>query len=60
MVSKYNYNDIKCEENVKLLGVTIDFLQLNFNVHVSNICKGASNQLNVLNGLTNTCADLEN
>ena len=35
-------NVIKCEENVKLLGVTLDF-QLNFNTHVSNICKRASN-----------------
>ena len=34
-------NVIKCEENVKLLGVTIDF-QLNIHVHVSNICKRAS------------------
>ena len=40
-------NVIKFEENVKLLGVTIVF-QLNFNVHVSNICKRASKQLNVL------------
>ena len=38
---------IKCEENMKLLGVTLDF-QLNFNTHVSNICKKASKQLNVL------------
>ena len=37
---------IKFGENVKLLGVTIDF-QLNFNVHVSNICKRASKQLHV-------------
>ena len=40
---------LKCEENVKLLGMTIDF-QLNFNVQVSNICKRASKQLNVLKG----------
>ena len=59
MVSKYYYNGIKSEENVKLLVVTIDF-QLNFNVHVLNICKRASKQLNVLNGLANTCANLEN
>ena len=38
---------IECESEVKLLGVTIDF-QLNFNEHVSNICKKASRQLNVL------------
>ena len=40
-------NVIKCDENVKLLGVTINF-QLNFDVQVSNICKRASKQLNVL------------
>ena len=40
-------NVIKCEENVKLLGVPLDF-QLNFNTHVSNICKKASKQLKVL------------
>ena len=40
-------NVIKCEENVKLLGVTLDF-QLNFNTHYSNIFKRASKQLNVL------------
>ena len=28
-------NVIKCEENVKILGVTLDF-QLNFIIHVSN------------------------
>ena len=40
-------NKIECESEVKLLGVTIDF-QLNFNEHVSNICRKASRQLNVL------------
>ena len=40
-------NVIKCEESVKLLGITIDF-KLNFDEHVSNICKKASRQLNVL------------
>jgi hypothetical protein len=40
-------NKIECESEVKLLGVTIDF-QLNFNEHVSNICKKAPRQLNVL------------
>jgi hypothetical protein len=32
---------------VKLLGVAIDF-KLNFNENISNICKKASRQLNVL------------
>jgi len=33
-----NNHTIKCDEEVKLLGVTIDF-QLKFNSHISNICK---------------------
>jgi hypothetical protein len=32
-----NGNMIKCEDEVKLLGVTIDF-ELNFNTHITNIC----------------------
>jgi len=39
-------NQIECESEVILLGVTIDF-KLNFNEHISNICKKASRQLNV-------------
>ncbi len=42
-----NGNIIKCDEEVKLLGVTFDFM-LNFNSHISSICKKASMQLNVL------------
>ena len=40
-------NTIKCDDEVKLLGVTFDF-KLNFNAHISNVCKKASQQLNVL------------
>ena len=40
-------NIIKCDDEVKLLGVIFDFM-LNFNSHISNICKKASQQLNVL------------
>ena len=40
-------NKIVCEENVKLLGVTIDS-DLNFDTHISEICKKASRQLNIL------------
>ena len=43
-------NKIKCEEEVKLLGVTTDF-EFKFNSHISNICKKASRQLNVLKRL---------
>jgi hypothetical protein len=38
---------INTESEVKLLGVTIDF-QLNFDSHISDICKKAAKQLNVL------------
>ena len=40
-------SEIKCEDSVKLLGVTIDFM-LNFDTHVSNICRKAARQINVL------------
>ena len=40
-------NIFKCEDSVKLLGVTIDF-KLDFEEHISNVCKKASHQLNVL------------
>jgi hypothetical protein len=46
----FNLNGINlsCEDEVKLLGVTIDF-NLSFNTHISNdICKKAARQLNVL------------
>ncbi|SMN17588.1 hypothetical protein CRYPA_887 [uncultured Candidatus Thioglobus sp.] len=42
-----NGSKIKCEEHVKLLGVTIDY-ELNFDKHISEICKKASQQLNIL------------
>ena len=38
---------INCDEEVKFLGVTIAF-KLKFDIHVSNICKNASEQLGVL------------
>jgi hypothetical protein len=40
-------NRITCGKNVKLLGVTVDS-QLNFDKHISEICKKASQQLNIL------------
>jgi hypothetical protein len=43
-----NGNIIKTEGEVKLLGVTIDY-ELKFNSHITNICRKASRQLNVLN-----------
>ena len=38
---------ITASSSVKLLGVQIDG-QLNFNLHISNICRSAANQLNAL------------
>ena len=45
----FNLDGIKisAEDEVKLLGITIDF-KLSFNTHISNICKKAARQLNVL------------
>ena len=42
--------NIKCEENVTLLGINIDFM-LKFDNHVAEICKKASKQLAVLKRL---------
>ena len=39
--------EIKVVSKVKLLGTEIDD-KLNFNHHINNICKSASNQLNAL------------
>ena len=36
-----------CDDEVKLLGITIDF-KLNFYSHIINICKKAARQLNIL------------
>jgi len=41
---------IKPEETVKPLGVTLDY-RLHFDSHISNICKNAATQLNVLQRL---------
>ena len=43
-------SDLTCEKTVTLLGIEIDY-QLNFDAHVSSICKKASQQLNVLKRL---------
>ena len=45
----FNIGDanISCDEIVKLLGVDIDF-KLNFDYHITNICKKAVQQLNIL------------
>ena len=43
-------NIMSCEETVKLLGINIDY-QLKFDQHISNLCRKASQQLNVLKRL---------
>ena len=42
---------IKSEETVKLLGVTLDN-EFNFDTHITNLCKKAATQPNVLKRLT--------
>ena len=48
-ISSFKLNDtfVKCDENITLLGVNIDFM-LNFNNYISDICRKASQQLAVL------------
>ncbi|KAL4227059.1 hypothetical protein ACF0H5_015033 [Mactra antiquata] len=46
-----NFN-VNCEETVKLLGIGLDY-QLNFNTHISTLCKKATMQLNILKRLGN-------
>ena len=43
---------IECENSVKLLGVTLDN-KLNFNDHVSNICRKVSQKLHALASISN-------
>ena len=44
---KRDNQQIKVVSSVKLLGLQLDD-KLNFNLHISNICKSAANQLNAL------------
>ena len=45
-----NGKKIQSEETVELLGVTLDYIP-DFDPHVSNLCKKAATQLNVLKRL---------
>ena len=42
-----NNENLETVPSVKLLGIQIDS-QLNFNMHINNICKSAANQINAL------------
>ena len=44
--------EIKCEDSVNLLCVTFDYM-LNFDLHISKICKKAARRINVLLRLSN-------
>ena len=48
---KVSDTQINCKDVVKLLGVDIDY-QLNFDQHISNLCRKAGQQLNVLKRLS--------
>ena len=43
--------NIKYEDNVKLLGVELDY-KLNFDMQITKMCKKAAKQLNVLQRLS--------
>jgi hypothetical protein len=42
--------ELTCEDSVKLLGIEIDY-QLNFDTHISTICRKASQQLSIIKRL---------
>jgi hypothetical protein len=42
--------ELTCEDSIKLLGIEIDY-QLNFDTHISTICRKASQQLNIIKRL---------
>ena len=48
---KVSDTQINCEDVVKLLDVDIDY-RLNFDQHISNLCRKAGQQLNVLKRLS--------
>ena len=54
---KFGSIDIKCDEVAKLLGIDTDF-RLNFDNLISNICRKASQQLNVLKRIGNCLSRL--
>ena len=47
VISNYQGNNIESSGSLKLLGVTIDD-QLNFNIHINEICKRASQRVGVM------------
>ena len=51
-IIKIGKNDVKVKSSVKLLGVQIHS-ELNFNLHIANICRSAANQLDALIRLKN-------
>ena len=51
--------DIQIVPSVRLLGITIDD-RLNFNEHISSICKSAENQLNALQKSSKASINLRN
>ena len=51
LILKISDTEIICEEVVKLLGVDTDY-KLNFDQHISNLCRKAGQQLNVLKRLS--------
>ena len=46
-IIKIDKNAVKVKSSVKPLGIQID-AELNFNLHIANICRSAANQINAL------------
>ena len=46
-IIKIDNKAVKIKSSVKFLGVQID-AELNFNLHIVNVCRSAANQLNAL------------
>ena len=44
---------VKCQKEIKLLGVTVDY-KMNFDIHISTLCKKASSQLSALKRIGKT------
>ncbi len=50
IILNFKGHSIKSEETVRPLRVTLDY-KLNFDAHISNLCKKAAAQFNILKGL---------
>ena len=55
---KFNGAEIKGQNSVTLLGIEIDN-ELNFNNHISNVCKKARNKINAISRIQSSLGQKE-